>query len=108
VVATTGYSGGVAIAALAGQGADLTFRAVLLVNTNATAAAAVTVQLSQYVCNCMGSQAMQRYAYDPANVPPSGAAPLPLPPSGTYDGSGAPLTDTVPAGGVVVWSTYVA
>jgi hypothetical protein len=98
-VATTGYMNGVAIAGLAGNSNDLAFRALLLVNEN-TAHVNVTVSLANFVCNC-GDQQLSRFAFDPA-APPSNNELIPQ--SGAYDGSGAPLSDLLPAGGVVVWA----
>jgi hypothetical protein len=98
-VATTTFSDGVAIAALAGNADDLGFRAVLLVNEN-DVPVNVTVSLVNFVCNC-GSQQLSRFAFDPA-VPPTNNELIPS--SALYDGSGAPLSDSLPAGGVVVWA----
>jgi hypothetical protein len=97
-VRTTGSAGGVAIAALAGNADDPTFRAILLVNEG-TAPVNVTVSLAAFGDSANG--ALTRFAYDPAQVPSDNA---PLPPSGSYTGSGAPLQDTLPAGAVVVWA----
>jgi len=101
---TTGpASGGVAVAALKdapnATGA-LGFRAVLLVNEGSTPAT-VSVTLSGYA----SAATLQRYCYDPATPPTDNQL---LAPSGSYSGgggAGAPLTDTLPARGVVVWSS---
>jgi hypothetical protein len=97
-VRTTGYAGGVAIAALMGNTDDPTFRAILLINEGA-AAVNVTVSLEAFGDGANG--VLTRFAYDPAQVPSDNA---PLPPSGSYGGSGVPLQDTLPAGAVVVWA----
>lgn len=100
---TTGAAGGVAIAALAGCDTDNAFRALLLVNENGFRVN-VTVALGAFLDGVSPggrAEALLRFAYDPSQVPTDNA---PLPPSGSYDGSGAPLEDSIPAGGVVVWA----
>lgn len=99
-MATTGFSGGVAISALAGNANDLAFRALLIVNENA-GPVNVSVALFNFVCNC-GDQQLTRFLYDPASPPTDDEL---IRPSGSYDGNGAPLVDTLPAGGVAVWAT---
>ena len=99
-VETSSYVNGVAIAALAGNSDDLSFRAILLVNEN-IAAVNVSIALTNFVCNC-GNQALSRYAFDPASVPTDNDI---ISSSGSYDGSGAPLLDIIPGGGVIVWAS---
>lgn len=105
-VRTTGSSSGVAIAALAGNADDPSFRAILLVNEG-PAATNVTINLASFISSNVASDggsatpALTRYAYDPAEVPSDNA---PLPPSGMYNGSGMPLQDFLPVGAVVVWA----
>ena len=89
---------GAAVAGSAAGGGRPDYTAVLLVNEGA---APVRVEVAMAGAGA-GRAPLQRYLYDPAAPPHGGAG---VAPSGSRPFDGAPLVDTLPPGGVVVWAS---
>lgn len=105
-VVSSPQTGQVAVAAVGDS--DETYgcqRAMMLVNEGATATAVDIHLLDAVSGTCAAGTTLYRYVYDPAAVP---ANSLPLPAGRSLQlptGSNCTLSDSLPAGSVVVWST---